>query len=122
MSPPKTFIIFAPGAPPARLNGCLCDASDNAHGAGMDHGTGEPVYAINVDCPIHGTWTPVPKETIAEADSQCQIADVRYKAAVGMWGLESLEARAAFEVLHEAHRLSGKAFSAVAATWHDDDW
>lgn len=125
MSSPKAYTIFTPGAPRAEQNGCLCDVIANAHGAGVDQRTGEPVYAINVDCPIHGTWIPAPPEslaTIADSDAQLRVAELRYKAVAEMSGLESLAARAAFEAYHAVGRIHSAVYMREAKAWADDDW
>ena len=50
-----------PGSATAWQHGCKCPAYDNAHGRGYLGGvkdeSGETVFVINGDCPLHGNPT-----------------------------------------------------------------
>jgi hypothetical protein len=48
-----------PGSLEAIVAGCRCPVMDNGHGRGylggvLDPETGEPVFVIAADCPLHG--------------------------------------------------------------------
>ena len=43
-----------PGSDDAVKMGCICARMDNNYGAGMYTINGEPIFAINLGCPLHG--------------------------------------------------------------------
>jgi hypothetical protein len=47
-----------PGSQEAMDMGCKCAVLDNGHGqgSGWKNDDGSPVFWINVECPIHGTY------------------------------------------------------------------
>ena len=47
---------MTPGSDEARAAGCTCPIIDNHYGAGQDRGGSEPVFVINLECPVHGDW------------------------------------------------------------------
>lgn len=122
MKNPASAFFFTPGAPAAKTNGCLCPVIDNGHGAGVDHGTGTPVYTFNLNCPLHGEWTLTTPTTLVEGDALSRVAELRYKAAVEMYGPNSPEALAANETFSEARKLDLTVFSAEAKNWYMTGW
>lgn len=50
-----------PGSDEAIEQGCLCPIFDNSWGDGhhIDRATGEPMFVIRDDCPLHGDHTTV---------------------------------------------------------------
>lgn len=52
-----TIKRYPPGSREARAEGCRCPVMDNGHGLGMyrNRETGDPVFVITAECPLHGT-------------------------------------------------------------------
>lgn len=54
-----------PGSAIARAKGCTCprDENDNGRGWGRDPETGDPLFVMRLDCPLHGRTLFIGKET-----------------------------------------------------------
>lgn len=54
-----------PGSGEAIEQGCLCPVLDNAHGLGYMGGakssSGEPLFVMNMECPLHGVPIKLPQ-------------------------------------------------------------
>ncbi len=45
-----------PGSEEAVKMGCKCALIDNHYGKGIPTGSGSPIFWVNADCPIHGSY------------------------------------------------------------------
>ena len=56
--------VPAPGSDAAVRQCCTCAVLDNCHGEGyaIDRATGEPMFVIREDCPLHSPTRDTPTE------------------------------------------------------------